>query len=236
MIAIPAIDLREGACVQLVGGAYDAERVRLADPVAVARRWSEAGFRSLHVVDLDAATNRGENRAVIAALLGRGGDVQVGGGVRDEAAIAGLLEAGAARVVVGTRALEDPAWLARMARRFPGRIVAAVDARGGRVVTHGWTVTQPRDALTVLFALASLPLAGVLVTAVEREGRMQGPDLELSERAAKAVPFPVHASGGIAAAGDLRALSDRGISAAVLGMALYTGALDARAVAGEFGS
>ncbi len=234
MIAIPAVDLREGACVQLVGGAYDAERVRLADPVAAARRWREAGFRSLHVVDLDAATGRGDNRGAIAALLAEGGDLQVGGGVRDEDTLAGLLEAGASRVVVGTRALEDLPWLAEVSTRHPRRVVVAVDAREGRVATHGWTRTQPRDAVAALLELAVLPLAGVLVTAVEREGRMLGPDLDLAGRAVRAVPFPVHASGGIARPEDLRALRARGVHAAVLGMALYTGALDPRAIAEEF--
>lgn len=234
MIAIPAVDLREGACVQLVGGEYAAERVRLADPVAVARRWREAGFASLHVVDLDAATGRGDNRAVIDALLALGGDVQVGGGVRDDAAVDRLLAAGAARVVVGTRALGDPTWLAAAAARHPGRIVVAVDARDGVVATHGWARTAGRDAVEALAGMAALPLAGALVTAVEREGRMAGPNLELSEQAARAVPFPLYASGGIASSEDLRALAARGAAAAVLGMALYTGALDARAVAEEF--
>jgi phosphoribosylformimino-5-aminoimidazole carboxamide ribotide isomerase len=234
MLAIPAVDLREGACVQLVGGDYDAERVRLADPVAVARRWREAGFESLHVVDLDAATGRGDNRAALAAILAGGGDVQVGGGLRDAAAVSDLLDAGAARVVVGTRALEDEAWLAEMTVRFPHRIVVAVDARDGKVVTHGWTRRQARDAAETVATLAALPLAGVLVTAVEREGRMLGPDLELSGLAAASVPFPLYASGGIGSPGDLRALRDRGVAAAVLGMALYTGALDARAIAREF--
>lgn len=235
MIAIPAVDLREGACVQLVGGAYDAEALRLADPVAVARRWREAGFASLHVVDLDAATGRGHNHAVVAAILAEGGDVQAGGGVRDEARIRQLLDAGAARVVVGTRAIEDPAWLAEMSARFPGRLVVAVDARDGRVATHGWARTSNADAVATLASMAALPLAGALVTAVEREGRMQGASLELSARAARAVPFPLFASGGIASPEDLRALAARGVHAAVLGMALYTGALDARATAEEFG-
>ena len=234
MLAIPAVDLREGACVQLVGGEYDAERIRLADPVAVARSWRALGFRTLHVVDLDAATGRGENRGVIAALLADGGDVQVGGGVRDEAAIAWLLERGASRVVVGTRALEDGAWLGTMVARFPQRLVVAVDARDGRVATHGWARTQDRDAVETVRALSALPLAGILVTAVEREGRLAGPSLELTERAAQAAACPLYASGGIASAEDLRALGSRGVAAAVLGMALYTGALDARAVAEEF--
>jgi phosphoribosylformimino-5-aminoimidazole carboxamide ribotide isomerase len=234
VLVIPAVDLREGACVQLVGGAYEDERVRLDEPLAVARRWREAGFRSLHVVDLDAATRRGDNRALVGALLAEGGDVQVGGGVRDQSTIAGLIADGATRVVIGTRALEDPTWLAMVAQQFPGRIVVAVDSRNGRVTTHGWTRTHGRDVVRTLAGLAALPLAGALVTSVEREGRMEGPDLELSARAVEAVPFPVHASGGIATPDDLRALASRGIAAAVLGMALYTGALDARAIAEEF--
>jgi phosphoribosylformimino-5-aminoimidazole carboxamide ribotide isomerase len=234
MLAIPAVDLRDGACVQLVGGEYDAERVRLPDPVAVALDWRALGFRTLHVVDLDAATSRGDNRGVIAAILAGGGDVQVGGGVRDEAAIGWLLDRGAARVVVGTRALEDRSWLEAVTARHPDRIVVAVDARDGRVATHGWSRTQDRDAVETVRALSALPLAGILVTAVEREGRLAGPALELSQRAAQAAACPLHASGGISSAEDLRALASRGVAAAVLGMALYTGALDARAVAEEF--
>ena len=160
--------------------------------------------------------------------------MQVGGGVRDEPAIAWLLERGAARVVVGTRALEDGEWLDAMSARFPQRLVVAVDARDGKVATHGWARTQDRDAVETVRALSALPLAGILVTAVEREGRLAGPNLELSERAARAAACPLHASGGIASAEDLRALEHRGVAAAVLGMALYTGALDARAVAEEF--
>jgi phosphoribosylformimino-5-aminoimidazole carboxamide ribotide isomerase len=110
MKAIPAIDLREGACVQLVGGSYDDERVRLPDPLNVAEQWRAAGFSTFHVVDLDAATGRGSNASVIEQLI-KGGDVQVGGGVRDEATIERWLGLGAARVVVGTRGVEDQAWL-----------------------------------------------------------------------------------------------------------------------------
>ena len=113
MIAIPAVDLREGACVQLVGGAYEDERVRLADPVSVSRDWARAGFRHLHLVDLDAATGRGSNESILRAIAGEPGlAVQAGGGVRSEADVQRLLDAGAERVVVGTRALEEPEWLA----------------------------------------------------------------------------------------------------------------------------
>ncbi len=235
MIAIPAIDLRGGACVQLVGGRYDRERVRLADPAAAADRFQEAGFTALHVVDLDAATGRGENRAAVEALLARPAAVQVGGGIRDEAAADGWLAAGAARVVLGTRALEDPAWAAAASARHPGRCVVAADVRDGDVVTHGWMRRLAEGLDALLARLAPLPLAALLVTAVHREGRLAGPDLGLVARVVAASPHPVLAAGGIASLRDLDALARVGASGAVVGMALYTGALDPRAVAKEYG-
>jgi phosphoribosylformimino-5-aminoimidazole carboxamide ribotide isomerase len=237
MIAVPAIDLREGACVQLVGGAYDQERVRLDDPLAVAREWARLGFTQLHVVDLDAAVGRGSNAAVVEELLRDGGlHVQVGGGVRTEERVEELLDLGAARVVVGTRALEEPDWLAELAGRHPGAIVVAADVRGRRVVTRGWAHTLPRDVVDTIEELNRLPLAAVLVTAVHREGQMQGPDWFLMDDVVEAAAMPVFASGGIAGLRDLRELEERGVSAAIMGMALYTGALDPRQVAEEFGA
>lgn len=235
MIAVPAVDVREGACVQLVGGAYDAERVRLADPPAVARDWVARGFARLHAVDLDAATGRGENGAVLRVLVRAAGvPVSVGGGVRDDAALDAWLAAGAATVVVGTRAVEDPAWLAAAAARHPGRLVVAADVRERTVVTRGWSGDGGRDVLAFAAALAGLPLAGLLVTAVHREGRLQGPDVPLVRAVAAATPLPVFASGGVTTMDDLFQLQEAGAAQAVLGMALYTGALDPRAVAREF--
>jgi phosphoribosylformimino-5-aminoimidazole carboxamide ribotide isomerase len=234
---IPAIDLREGACVQLVGGDYAAERIRLADPLAVARRWAEAGFDLLHVVDLDAATGRGSNDAVVARLLASTpARVQLGGGIRDDAAIARAIARGAERVVVGTRALEDPGWLAQAATRFPGRIVLAADVRDGRVAAHGWARTLDTSAADVAAATASLPLAALLVTAVDREGRLQGPDLALVRGVAARAAVPVIASGGIAGVRDLDALAAAGAAAAVVGMALYTGTLDPVSLTEEYRS
>jgi phosphoribosylformimino-5-aminoimidazole carboxamide ribotide isomerase len=235
MIAIPAVDLRDGACVQLVGGEYGAERIRLPDPVAVALDWEAKGFQALHIVDLDAATGRGNNRRVIERLLNRTDlDVQVGGGIRDRTAIEWLIEAGADRVVIGTRALEDEEWLAEMAAEWPRQLVVAADVRERSIVTRGWTKTTALDIEDVMERLSQLPLAGVLVTAVHKEGLMQGADLSLMEDVAESTSLPVIASGGIATDSDLRLLADRGVAAAVLGMALYTGALDARAIAEEF--
>lgn len=235
MMAIPAVDLREGACVQLVGGDYANERVRLTDPVSVAREWTRYGFRRIHVVDLDAATGRGSNRDVVAELLRETPtDVQIGGGVRSTTQIEEWVSSGARAVVVGTRALEDADWLARVATTYPNEILVAADVRERRVVTHGWTRTLPREILDVTEELSGLPLAGLLVTAVHREGRMQGADLFLMEDVVEAASFPIFASGGIASIADLRALEDRGVAAAIIGMALYTGAVDPWQAAEEF--
>jgi len=235
MIAIPAVDLRDGACVQLVGGEYDAERIRLPDPVAVALDWEQKGFQALHIVDLDAATGRGNNRRIIERLLDRTDlTVQVGGGVRDRDDIQWLLDAGATYVVVGTRALEDEDWLSEMADDFPEQLIVAADVRERKIVTHGWTKTLHLDINEAMERLSALPLAGVLVTAVHKEGLMGGADLALMEDVVDSTDLAVIASGGIATEADLRLLADRGVAAAVLGMALYTGALDARAIAGEF--
>jgi phosphoribosylformimino-5-aminoimidazole carboxamide ribotide isomerase len=235
MLAIPAIDLREGHVVQLVGGEYDREQVRLNDPQRIARQWALSGFSRLHIVDLDAATGRGSNRETVTKMLWDGAATfQVGGGVRTEDDIRVLLDAGAACVVLGTRALEDPDWLERMALANPGQCMLAADVRERRVTTRGWARTLTRDVFSVVDDVASLPLAGLLVTAVHREGLMQGTDLPLMEDVVDASPFPVFASGGIGSLADLRALEDRGVAAAVIGMALYTGAIDPRVLAEEF--
>ena len=235
MIAIPALDLRGGACVQLAGGAYDREVIRIPDPLGVAAAWRQYGFRHLHVVDLDAVAGRGNNAAEIQAILGTADfEVQVGGGIRSPSVIEQLLDDGAQRVVIGTRALEDPDWLAEMAELFPGSIVVAADVRGRKILSHGWTRTHPKLVLDLVDELNGLPLAGVLVTAVHREEAMSGTDLPLMEDVAEAAEFPVFASGGLGSLNDLRALADRGVAAAVIGMALYSGALDPWAVADEF--
>ena len=235
MIAIPAVDLRDGACVQLVGGSYAEERVRLPDPARVASRWVECGFAMLHVVDLDAATNKGDNADISGAILHRTSvDVQVGGGVRTSEHVERLLGSGARRVVVGTRAIEEPGWLADLASSHPGAIVLAADVRQRRVVTRGWTATSNRDIASLLDDVSALPLGGILVTAFHREGAMKGTDLPLMEEVARTATVPVFASGGIATRRDLDELQDAGVAGAIIGMALYTGALDPRLIAEEY--
>jgi phosphoribosylformimino-5-aminoimidazole carboxamide ribotide isomerase len=235
MIAIPALDLRAGACVQLAAGSYDQELIRIPDPVGVAIAWRQYGFRHLHVVDLDGVTGFGNNTAAIDAILGATDvEVQVGGGIRSRELIQRSLDEGAQRVVIGTRALEDPDWLAEMTDLFPGSIVVAADARDRKVLSHGWTRTHAKLVLDVVEDLNGLPLAGVLVTAVHREDAMRGTDLPLMEDVAEIAEFPVFASGGLGSLGDLRALADRGVSAAIIGLPLYNGAMDPWAVAEEF--
>jgi phosphoribosylformimino-5-aminoimidazole carboxamide ribotide isomerase len=235
MKVIPAVDLRDGRCVQLVGGSYDREAIRFDDPVDVAGRWQRSGFPSLHVVDLDAATGRGSNRDVIRRILESSDcETQVGGGVRKTKDVDELLQAGADRVITGTRGLEDPAWLARVADANPGRVVVAVDIRDRGIVTRGWTGTHERDFRDVVPELGALPLAGLLVTAVHREGLMEGTDLPLMREVLNHSTLPVQAAGGIGTIDDLRALKDLGVSAVILGMALYTGALDPDAIIEEF--
>ena len=235
MIAVPAVDLRDGRCVQLVGGDFAQEKVRLDDPAQVARDWVAKGFNRLHVVDLDAATGRGSNIRIIREILGTAEvPVQVGGGVRDEDQIEQLIESGATWVVVGTRAIEDTTWRDEVAARFPGRLIVAADVRERLVVTRGWSRTSRIDVISLMEELSDLPLAGVLVTAVHQEGQLQGTDLFLMEDVAEANVWPTLASGGITTIEDLRALEHRGVAGAVLGMTLYTGAIDESRVAGEF--
>lgn len=237
MIAIPAVDLREGACVQLVGGSYANEAVRLDNPVDVARGWMRDGFQRIHVVDLDAATGRGDNAAIVRDILGDiPASIQVGGGIRSGDTIERLLQEGALWIVLGTRALEEPEWLAGTASSFPGQLIVAADVRERQVVTRGWARTLSRSVRDVIEQLNDIPLGGVLVTAVHREGQLAGTDLFLMEDVAEMSEHPVIASGGISSLRDLRELAERGIAAAVIGMALYTGALDARSVAEEFAS
>jgi phosphoribosylformimino-5-aminoimidazole carboxamide ribotide isomerase len=241
MQVIPAIDLRDGSCVQLVGGSYTDERVRIADPLAVADNWARLGFARIHLVDLDAATGRGSNREIVQAILGAGAmktatsrAVQCGGGVRDLALIGELLEMGASEVVLGTRAIEDSIWLEEAVSRYPNRIIVAADTRGRQLVTRGWAETNPRNVIDFIDDLGSLPLAAILVTAVDREGRMEGPDLALMEEIALRSTAPVQASGGIRDATDIRNLAELGVSAAIIGMALYTGKLDPQTIIEEF--
>jgi phosphoribosylformimino-5-aminoimidazole carboxamide ribotide isomerase len=235
MQVIPAIDLRDGACVQLVGGSYAHERVRINDPIGVAAGWAAAGFKRLHVVDLDAATGRGTNREMVNRLLAANGlSMQCGGGVRNLESIEELFAAGASEVVLGTKAIEDRDWLEQAATTYPNRLIVAADARGRKVATRGWSQTLSTDVTSLVKDLNRLPLAAILVTAIDWEGQMKGSDVSLMRELASLSQHPLQASGGVGSLADLRDLAGAGVSAAIVGMALYTGALETSAIIEEF--
>ena len=195
--------------------------------MAVAQRWVSSGFEQLHIVDLDAALGTGNNRAIIGDIIRTVTvPVQVGGGVRTDEIADELFEAGAARVIVGTRAVREPEWLEQLAARYPERIVLAADVRERNVVIQGWTAGADTTIDALLARVAATPLAAVLVTDVGREGSLSGIDAPLFTDIISATSLPVFAAGGIGDSTDLQTLKQIGAAGAVLGMALYTGRID----------
>jgi len=224
----PAIDLRGGRCVRLLRGDYDRETVFAEDPVEQVRRFVAAGARRLHVVDLDGAR---EGRPVQADLVARvvraaGVPVQVGGGIRTMDTVRAYADAGVARMVVGSVAVEDPALLAAMAGALPGRIVLGLDARDGLVAVRGWTSTSTLAALDVGRRAADLPLAALVYTDIATDGTLGGPNLDGLGTMVRGVSLPVVASGGIATADDLRHVAAVGAHGCIVGRALYDGGLE----------
>jgi len=221
MIVIPAIDLRGGRAVRLMQGDPDAETTYAADPVEVAVRFQEEGARRLHVVDLDAALGDGENRERIEAICRAVQvPVQVGGGIRSNDDIGAVLGAGAKRVILGTAAAADPAFVRRAVEEHAEAIVVAVDVRGGHVMVKGWQEEGP----ALDDALPTLDDAGApryLVTSIARDGTLKGPDTKLYEHMLKLTQTPLIASGGVRDADDVWALRELGCEAVVTGKALY---------------
>lgn len=237
MIVAPAVDLKGGRCVQLAGGRPEDERVSLPDPVAVAERWHALGFGTLHLVDLDAALGNGNNLELLVRLIkATPAETQVGGGVRDDEVADLLLQAGADRIIVGTRALEDPAWLADVAQRHPGRVMIALDTKDSRILRKGWTEDSGLDMQVYLAGLEAIPLAGILSTDVGREGLMEGIDQDACSFLIATCPHPVWISGGVTTVEELEHLDGSGASGAVLGMSLYTDTLNAKDVARRWGA
>ena len=227
----PAIDLRGGRCVRLQQGDYDRETVFADDPVAMARHWFEQGASCLHVVDLDGA-RRGQlsNRDAIAGIVSASsGTCQLGGGVRDEATIAALLEMGLDRLVIGTRALKEPDWFRAMCRQHPYKLALGIDARGGRVATDGWQETSSIRATEFVGQFSPEPIGAVIYTDIARDGMMEGPNLDAMAEMNDAAAFPVIASGGVTTTEDVEQLRQLGLAGCIIGRALYEGTLDLRA-------
>ena len=230
MILIPAIDLREGRCVRLREGRDDARTVFSDDPVSMAERWVAAGAERLHVVDLDGAfAGAPRQTALIAKIVDavRPVPVEAGGGLRDLPAVEALLEVGVAWAVIGTRAAVDSAFLAEVCRRFPDRVIVAADARGARVAIRGWTESSALTVVEVGRRAREAGAAALLYTDISRDGTEAGPNVETTGAIATAVRLPVLASGGVGRVADLTRLAQvPGVVGAVVGRALYTGAID----------
>ncbi len=228
MLILPAIDLRGGQCVRLRQGDYAQETVFGDDPAAMARRWVSQGAAYLHLVDLDGA-RQGQpiNGASVRAIVQAAGvPCQLGGGLRKEEHIAEALSWGVARVVLGTRALQDPEWCAGVCKRFPGKIALGIDARDGRVATEGWLHTSDRTALDLAKRCAAWPLAAIIYTDISKDGMLEGPNVEATAELAAAVPVPVIASGGVTTLDDVARLTRRGLAGCIIGRALYEGRID----------
>jgi phosphoribosylformimino-5-aminoimidazole carboxamide ribotide isomerase len=229
MEVIPAIDLKGGACVQLVGGDVHQEKVHVDDPVEQARRFADQGARWIHLVDLDRALGSGSNLQLIRRIIQEVPQArfQVGGGIRFTEDIDDLLNAGAARVVIGTRAVTDEKWSSHVAERYRGRLAVAVDARGDDILIHGWKEVSGKKLLPFAQQAANdWGYASLLYTDVGREGRLGGPNVDTVRALAKSVKAPVVASGGIRNLDDCKALHEAGAWGGVVGMAAYTGGID----------
>lgn len=224
----PAIDLRGGQCVRLYQGNYGRETVYGDDPAAQAGVFAAAGASWIHVVDLDAArtgdpVNRGAIAAVAAAV---GAKVQTGGGVRDDAAADALAEAGVARVVVGTKAVEDPPWVRTLAARMP--VAVGLDARGRTVATHGWTDDGGMDLVDAAKQFEDAGVEALVVTEIGRDGTLSGPAVDQLGLMLDSVSIDIIASGGVGALDDLATLAqlhrgDRSLAGVIVGRALYEG-------------
>ncbi len=226
-ILYPAIDLRHGKAVQLVGGDPKNVAVERADVLEVAKQWEQAKATWVHVVDLDAAFGERNQWSQLPRILDRRMKVQFGGGVRSMTQVQQLIELGVERVVVGTQGVKEPLWARELCRIFPGRIVLAVDARGRDVVVKGWTESAGKDVVELARGLDDAGLAAFLYTNVEKEGRLQGIDRRVVEDLRRNAPkTPLVVSGGITSIADLEWLASAGVAGAVLGMSIYTGAID----------
>lgn len=227
MLILPAIDLRGGQCVRLRQGDYAQETVFDADPVAVARRWVELGATFLHLVDLDGARQgHPVNGDVIQRITREAGvPCQLGGGLRREEHVAEALNWGVQRVILGTRALQEPDWCQRLAHGYPGRILLGIDARDGRVASDGWLNVTNVSALELAQQCSAWPLAGLIYTDISRDGMLEGANIEATAQLAAAVPLPVIASGGVTSLEDVRRLARLRLAGCIIGRALYEGRL-----------
>jgi phosphoribosylformimino-5-aminoimidazole carboxamide ribotide isomerase len=223
----PAIDLRGGKCVRLQQGDYGRETVFADDPGAMARQLVDDGAECLHLVDLDGAregrpVNLDSIRAIVAAVKV---PCELGGGIRDDVAIASLFDLGISRLVIGTRALREPEWFRDAVRRYPGKLALGIDARDGFVATDGWLQTSSTPAIDLVKQFETELVAAIIYTDIARDGMLAGPNLAAMQTMKQATRLPVVASGGVTTVADVAALSSIRMDGAIIGRALYEGKL-----------
>jgi phosphoribosylformimino-5-aminoimidazole carboxamide ribotide isomerase len=228
----PAIDIRGGRCVRLRQGDYARETVFDDDPVAVARRWVEQGADRLHLVDLDGAKHgHPVNGDVIRRIVEASGvPCQLGGGLRTETHLREAFGWGIERVILSTRALLAPLWFRSACELYPNRVLLGLDARHGKVATHGWLEVSERSAVALAQEAAAWPIAGIVYTDITRDGTLEGPNVDAYRELLAAVEVPVIASGGVTTLDNVRDLLRVGVAGCVIGRALYEGQLHLRDV------
>lgn len=230
MEVIPAVDVKGGRCVRLYQGDYLKETVFSEDSVDVAITWRAQGARRLHVIDLDgAAGGEPRNIKVIEAIVKRVNlPVQLGGGVRDKATVAKLLDIGVDRLILGTVAVENPELVKSLCRKYGDAIVVGIDARDGYVATHGWVKGTKTKALELALQMAAAGVKRIIYTDIKRDGTLTEPGFEAIAEMVKGVKLPIIAAGGISKLSHLRELKELGVEGAVVGKALYTGDINLR--------
>ena len=228
MILYPAIDLKDGQCVRLLRGAMDQATVFNADPADQAKKFAAAGAAWIHVVDLDGAfAGKPKNAAAVDAILkSTQAKIQLGGGIRSIATIKAWLDKGVARVVLGTAAVKNPELVKQACKEYPGSVALGIDARGGKVAVEGWAEASSITALDLARRFADAGAAAIIYTDIERDGALQGVNVDATAELARAVKIPVIASGGLSSLDDIAALKSRNIPGAILGRALYDGRVD----------
>ncbi len=231
MKIIPAVDIRGGKCVRLIQGKEDQETVYSDDPLAMAEHWDEQGAQLIHVVDLDGAFRGSpKNASLIKNIIYSSTvDIQVGGGIRSMDAISLYVNAGAYRVILGTIAHQEPAFVEEACKRFPGKIMVGIDAQDGKVAVKGWTEVSEQTASDLAGLMEPLGVAGFIFTDISRDGMLQGPNLDSIRQFAQTTSLPVIASGGVGRIEDvsnLLALQSEGVEGMIIGKALYDKRLD----------
>lgn len=234
MLVIPAIDIKDGKCVRLRQGRMDQDTVYEEDPLVAARRWAEQGAQRLHVVDLNGAV---KGRPVNLEAIGRIAaampevPIQVGGGIRDEDTIQEYLNAGVSYVIIGTKAVTAPHFVADACMEFPGHVMVALDVRDGRVAIEGWSKLSRHNAVELARQFEHDGVEAIIYTDISRDGMLTGVNIEATVALARELTVPVIASGGVTSLDDIRALcavAGEGIGGAITGRAIYEGSLDFR--------